>query len=251
MIDFSPIDFRNYQGFAPSISHIPLTWEGCVPKAREHKNAVATAVTILLESHSGEDFSIDYFIGNKTYSIGAITLLECFKIAHKFGAVKLSDFPFSPKDDETAVELVEEFEDSLIQKSYKVNQYVYLEDFNSIKKLIELTNKPVVAMIEWYSDTEIRKGTIRSRKKGTYDIKPLLIYGWTERGWKVLNPNDPSWGENGCAILPFHVPIYECWGIVPPELVEKKCFIVKKPYSSKVGNFFAKVLNSLGLILGF
>ena len=250
-MDFSPIDFRNYLGTANDTSDIPDVWEGKVPTPRQHNNAVATAATILLERYSGQEFSVDYFVGNKAFSKGEITLLECFKVAKKLGAVNKKDFPFSSIKEETAVELIEELGDSLYQNSYKIPHYCYLEEFKTIKKLIKLTDVPVVIMVDWYSDTQVRNGIIRSRKNGTYDMQPLLIYGWTERGWKVLNPNNPEWGEDGCAILPYHVPIYECWGIIPPELVTDNIFEIRKPYGSKIGNFFAKVLNKLGYLLGF
>lgn len=42
----------------------------------------------------------------------------------------------------------------------------------------------------------------------------MVIYGWCEKGWKILNSWGKSWGDAGKAILPYTVPLSESWGII-------------------------------------
>lgn len=252
-MEFSPIDFRNYTLTCEDKDNIPIIWNGEAPKARKHRNNVATALTVYWGHFLDKEFSIDYLAGNRTFSgriVSDLTIHEALKVIHVFGAVEKSEFPFSPKTDEEAEDLVSDFWFDLNRKGHKLYQYVYISDFDDIKKYIELTNMPVVVGVDWYEDTEVRNGTIRSRKKGEYDGKALLIYGWTEKGWKVLNPNDPDWGNEGCAILPYYCPIHECWCAVPPN-AEDFGLKIRKPFKRKGFRWIAKILNAIGNGLGF
>lgn len=252
-MEFSPIDFRNYTLTCDEKDNIPIIWNGKAPIAKEHRNNVATAVAVCLNSTLDKDYNIDCLAGNRTFSghiIADFSIQEALKVARKFGLVENSDISISFSEDEQAEDFINEFSSNLYGLGHKIYQYAYISEFNDIKKFIEYTDEPVIIGVDWYVDTEVRNGVVRSRKKGEYDGKALLIYGWTEKGWKVLNPNDPNWGKNGCAILPYYYPIHECW-CIPSERLEDCGFTIKKPFKRKGFRWIAKVLNAIGNGLGF
>lgn len=242
-MELSPIDVRNYVVKTNESMCIPSVLGGKAPKAKAHSNALATAAAILMEQNLlfEKKLSVDWLASN----VAEETPLEYFKVAEYMGAVEQKDFPFQNPD------MVIEFKDELYSKSSKFSNYCLFEQSDDIKLFIQKSQQPVLVIVDWFDDTEVRNGTIRSRKKGKWEIKPLLIYGWTERGWKVLNPNEPNWGENGCAILPFYIPIYEAWGYMPAYLEADGMFKIKRPFSNKIGNFFAKIFNFVANALGF
>ena len=71
----------------------------------------------------------------------------------------------------------------------------------------------------------------------------MVIYGWNEQGWKVLNSHGKYWGKNGKCILPYDYKLEEAWAVI--DTIEGIKIDIKKPFSSELGKTIALLLNSL------
>ena len=68
----------------------------------------------------------------------------------------------------------------------------------------------------------------------------MVIYGWNEKGWKVQNSWGRLWGDDGCCIIPYEMPIREFWAVADDIIQDMQ---IKKPFSSTFGKILAKILN--------
>ena len=106
-----------------------------------------------------------------------------------------------------------------------------------------MEGKPIVMAIKWYSDIRVKDGILTTSKSNYAGGHCMLIYGWNEQGWKVLNSHGKYWGEKGKCILPYDYKLEEAWGII--DTIEGTKIDIKKPFSSQLGKAIALFLNSL------
>ena len=71
----------------------------------------------------------------------------------------------------------------------------------------------------------------------------MVIYGWNEIGWKVQNSWGPFWGNKGRVVIPYNVNIREIWGI--KDAAADSSLVLTKPFKTKFGEKFAKILNNV------
>ena len=103
-----------------------------------------------------------------------------------------------------------------------------------------MNNGPVVMAMEWFDDIKVSDGILTTEKKRSAGGHCMVIYGWNEIGWKVQNSWGKRWGDNGCCIIPYNIPIREFW-TVTDDIIEG--MEIQKPFSSSFGKLIAKILN--------
>ena len=105
-----------------------------------------------------------------------------------------------------------------------------------------MAGNPVLILITWYSDMKVVDDVLITNYTGDVGGHCMVIYGWDERGWKVQNSWGNNWGNNGCVIIPYDFKFDECW-IVSDNIIDNT--EVKKPFSSKLGQIVAKIINKI------
>ena len=152
-------------------------------------------------------------------------------------------FPYN----EEPPKIIEKFEEAS-ERLFELGQpnrftsYYRLYTEDEIKTSL-MQNGPVIFAMKWYDDIKIVNGVITTSQKADGGGHCMVIYGWNELGWKIQNSWGRFWGDKGRVILPYNIKIREAWGIIDT-LTHTETNIVR-PYSSKVGSWFAKVLNLL------
>ena len=114
-------------------------------------------------------------------------------------------------------------------------------------KTLLLEGKPIVMAIKWYKDMKVVDGVLTTTKKDYVGGHCMLIYGWNEQGWKVLNSHGKSWGKKGKCIIPYDYELREAWGVI--DTIKGTNIDIKKPFSSIIGKVVAKVLNTLWKVI--
>ncbi len=105
-----------------------------------------------------------------------------------------------------------------------------------------IAGNPVLIAMEWFEDMEVVDGVLTTNYTNSAGGHCMFIYGWNETGWKVQNSWGEDWGVNGTMIVPYEMHIEECWTLTD-DIIEG--VVIKKPFSSKTGKLFAKVINKI------
>lgn len=253
---FSIPDLRDYVAKS-SVNEFPETFELSMPEVKNqgavgscvaHSLATATEYFNTKETNTTIKMSTGYIYGNRLLSTHKGTGMytrDAIKTLAKFGNVPYEDFPYNVEVP-YAIEKFEAEADELEEKglNYKVASYFKLNDDNAIKSHL-LDGNPVIFAMKWFDDIKIEKGVmvtneITSTKTGGHC---MVIYGWNETGWLVQNSWGKTWGKKGRFTLPYNVSRKETWGIVDAK--SDSSLILEKPFKSKVGAFFAKVIHKV------
>lgn len=251
---FSPIDVRDYRlACVSNTSELPEEFELKMPKVKNQKNigscvAHSIAETVeyfnILQNNDHTKMSTNYIYGNRTdmnYSGEGMYTRKAVANTCKYGDVPESDFPGNTE----VPNVIDEFEDrkySLYDKGvpYRFSSYYSVKSKNEIKTSL-IKNGPVIFAMPWYDDIEVIDGIIQTEQNDKdAGGHCMVIYGWNEIGWKIMNSWGTCWGNKGCAILPYDVKIREAYGIIDNIVNDVE---VVKPYSSKIGRVFAKIFN--------
>lgn len=235
-----------------------------------------------LQGDETEAMSIGYIYGNRTntdHKDPGMVIRKTLAVMCEYGDVIHSLFPYN----EEVPHIIEKFEKNLVSlfaKGYPHRFSSYYKCWNEREIKAALTKKSPVAMsIKWYRDIEVVDGVIQTACDPATSIfnHAMVIYGWNETGWKIQNSWGTEWGVGGRAILPYSVPLNEAWGVVDDisenqtrlriaelekerqvlieakEEIERKTAEIeqlkseltelKKPYSSPLGQLFARLLN--------
>lgn len=256
---FSKPDVRNYTA-TTSQSEFPDEFELKLPKVKNQKNvgscvahALSTVVEYFNREESGKytEMSTGYIYGNRRLSIhkgkGMYTK-DAIKTAVKYGDVPHKLFPINVEVPD-AIDEFEKVVDAIEQEGYffKFHEYFKLKDNDAIKTSL-MENGPAVMAMKWYDDIKVTDGVMQtncvtSNRTGGHC---MVIYGWNEKGWKVRNSWGRFWGDKGNVVIPYDVPLREVWGI--RDATAESSLILKKPFNTKFGAWFAKLLNS---VIGF
>ena len=251
---FSPIDIRDYRlACISNTLELPEEFELKMPKVKNQGNknscvAHSIAITIeyfnILQNNNSSKMSTNYIYGNRTnmnYDGMGMYTRKAVANTCKYGDVYEFDFPGNTE----VPEVIQEFEDNkyhLYDKGvpHRFSSYYSVKSKNEIKTAL-IKHGPVIFVIPWYDDIRAVNGVIRTEQKDKdAGGHCMIIYGWNKDGWKIMNSWGKNWGNKGCAILPYDIKIREAYGIVDNIVNEVE---VVKPYSSKIGRFFAKIFN--------
>lgn len=255
---FSSIDVRDYKGVcAVSPSSFPKEFElpiirvksqGTVGSCVAHTLSSVVEYFNYIQHKSKTEMSTGYIYGNRNTSShkgNGMIIRDALTALKLYGDVEKTDFPDNVEVP-TAISLYNKRANTLYDKGYpnRISSYYRLKTKEDIKKA--LYNKyPVVMAMKWYSDMRVIDGVLTTKYKGYRGGHCMLIYGWNEKGWKVLNSWGLGWGNKGTCIIPYKIKIKETWAVVDNI---KDNIIIKKPFSSNTGKVIGKVLNKLGNI---
>lgn len=219
-------------------------------------SCVAHSLSSIMEYYNNKqngdptEMSIGYIYGNRTTSEhkgAGMVMRDALEAVRQYGDVPkymyYSDTDWDNIEVPHSVLLFEFAKDKLFEYGYphRISQYARVDSVNAIKASLYAGN-PVLIAMEWYADMEVIDGILTTSYEGYDGGHCMFIYGWDERGWKVQNSWGEEWGVNGTMIVPYDMKIEECWTLTD-DVIEG--VVVKKPFSSKVGKFVAKIINKL------
>ena len=250
---FSPVDVRDYRlASVTNESEFPETFELKMPKIKNQKNVnscVAHSISTVIEyfnniqQNNDEAMSTNYIYGNRTnmnYDGMGMYTRQAIANTCKFGDVLESVWPGNTE----VPDVINEFEYNKVKlhdqgTSYRFSSYYSVKTKNEIKTAL-MKNGPVIFAMSWYDDIKVKNGIITTSQEGDAGGHCMIIYGWNQDGWLIQNSWGSSWGNKGKAILPYNIKINEAYGIIDNIINEVE---VVKPYSSTLGQFFAKIIN--------
>lgn len=250
---FSPIDVRDYRlACVGNASEFPDEFELKMPRVKNQKqvgscvaHSIATTIEYfnILQNNDDTKMSTNYIYGNRTnmdYDGAGMYTRKAIANTCKYGDVTEDIFPGNTE----VPNVIKEFEDrknSLydIGLPHRFSSYFSVRSKNEIKTAL-MKNGPVVFSMPWYDDIEVKNGIIQTNQQGEPGGHCMVIYGWNKDGWKIQNSWGTSFGNRGRAILPYDIKIKEAYGITDNIISESD---IKKPYSSPIGQFFAKIIN--------
>lgn len=253
---FSKKDVRDYKIDCVSAPvEFPTEFELDMPKVKSQgsvgscvAHSIATTIEYFnnLQQNNNEEMSVGYIYGNRTnttYTGSGMYTREAIAVTCKYGDVPKVLFPYN----EEVPDIIGKFNnqsDELFSKSQpnRFTSYYRLYTDDEIKTSL-IQNGPVIFAMKWYDDIEVIDDVITTSQKTDGGGHCMVIYGWNELGWKIQNSWGKNWANDGRAILPYDVKIREAWGIIDT-LTHTETNVVK-PYNSKIGGWFAKVLNLL------
>lgn len=257
---FSGVDVRDYKMVCAAQKYdFPKEFELKTVRIKNQMDVgscVAHSLSSILEYYNNKqnnnptEMSIGYIYGNRStsdYKGEGMIVRDALEAVRKYGDVYKSDFSEYARIDNIEVPmatvLYEMQKDKLYEKGYphRISQYCRVRSANAIKASLYAGN-PVLIAMEWFNDMDVVDGVLVTSYMGSAGGHCMFIYGWNEIGWKVQNSWGEEWGNNGTMIVPYNMPIEECWTLTD-DIIEGAC--VKKPFSSKVGKLFAKIINKI------
>lgn len=256
---FSPPDVRDYKLICAGTALPDFPKEFQLETRRvKNQGSVSGCVSFALseameyynyiQNNDDTELSTSFIYGNRRnskYKGEGMIVRDALGAIKKYGTVPYDLHPYLievPK----AIELFENNAERLQPVAYPhhITEYVRLSNENDIK-LALLAGFPVPMAMTWYNDMKVNdKGVLHSnfRKKDIAGGHCMLLTGWNEQGWHIQNSWGVKWGVNGKFILPYDYPIEEAWAIIDNNI---EGIIIKKPYQTKVGKWFAKIINKV------
>ena len=250
---FSPVDVRDYRlACAMSDSDFPEEFELKMPKVKyqggvgscvAHSIASTVEYFNIAQNNDNTVMSTNYIYGNRTdmnYDGKGMYTRKAVANTCKYGDVTEAEFPGNTE----VPDVIEKFENQKYTlydsgRPHRFSSYYSVKTKNEIKTAL-MQNGPVVFAMDWYDDITVQNGIIQTQQQGDCGGHCMVIYGWNKDGWKILNSWGSKWGNKGTAILPYDIKIREAYGIVDNIINEVD---VVKPYSGKIGDIVAKILN--------
>lgn len=253
---FSGIDIRDYKMVCTSRNiEFPDDFELKTVRVKDQGttgSCVAHALSSIIEYYNANqrndytEMSVGYIYGNRTNSghkDPGMIMRDALGIVAKFGDVPIDDFPFN-EETPRAIKLYERHADDLydVGRPNRISEYCHVNTV-AAAKLALMAGVPLLMAMEWYEDMEVDEdGVLRTDYIGYAGGHCMFIYGWDERGWKIQNSWSEDWGVNGCFVLPYEMGMAECWAVMD-DIIEGA--YVKKPFQSKAGKTFAKIINKI------
>lgn len=189
-------------------------------------SCVAHTAAEILEYLNKQLMSVGFIYGTRyEYKGQGMYLRDALKTMQKIGDSNYIDFPYNlevPK----IIDKVESTEFDYEQmKNFIIDSYYQIDpkDVNLIKQALFSNDCPLMASVYWQDGFQVDKEGIiynSGKKDGGYHC--IMIYGWNEKGFLIQNSWGEHWGDNGCAILPYNIPLAECWGIIDTTRADNK-----------------------------
>ena len=256
---FSKLDVRDYVAKTITLNNnnlnsyeLPLVRvknQGQVGSCCAHVLSSVVEYFNYIQHNSRTEMSVGYIYGNRTKTTHkgkGMIIRDALNTLKTYGTVYKSSFPYNLEVPD-AVNKFNQYADELYEEGTvsRISSYYRVKTETDIKNALKL-KYPIVIGIEWYSDMKVIDGILTTSKKTYRGGHCMLIYGWDERGWKVLNSHGITWGTMGTCIIPYDMKIREAWAVVDNI---RDGVQIKKPFSSKAGKVVAKVINSVGNII--
>lgn len=249
VIKSTKADKKNNQINSYELPIVRVKNQGSVGSCCAHVLSSVVEYFNYIQHNIKTEMSVGYIYGNReksTHKGKGMIIRDALKTLKEYGTVTKESFPYNIEMPEAEIKfklyakgLYEEGTVSRISSYYKVKTE------NDVKTA--LRNKyPVVIGIKWYSDMKVVSGILTTTKKIYKGGHCMLLYGWNEKGWKVLNSWGKSFGNNGTCIIPYSMEIKEAWAVVDNI---KDGVKIKKPFLSNIGQSVAQVINKVGNIL--
>lgn len=253
---FSKIDVRDYKMVCttPNIK-FPSEFELNTIRIKNQGmtgSCVAHSLSSIIEYYNAiqrgdtSEMSVGYIYGNRSNSEHkdpGMIMRDALEIVAKFGDVPNEDFPYN-EETPRALKLYEGQADKLydVGRPNRISEYCRVNTV-AAAKLALMSGVPLLMAMEWFEDMEVdESGVLHTDYIGYAGGHCMFIYGWNERGWKIQNSWGEDWGINGCFILPYEMGMAECWAVMD-DIIEGA--YVKKPFQSKAGKNFAKIINKI------
>lgn len=257
---FSGVDVRDYKMVCSAQKYdFPSEFELKTVRIKNQGNVgscVAHSLSSILEYYNNlqnndpTEMSIGYIYGNRStseYMGEGMIMRDALEVVRQYGDVYKRDFsqglPIDNLEVPISIALYETKKEDLYNNGYphRISQYCRVDSVNAIKASLYAGN-PVLMAMNWYEDMEVVDGILTTSYKNCAGGHCMFIYGWNEIGWKVQNSWGEEWGINGTMIVPYEMFIEEFWTLTD-DIVEGT--YIKKPFSSKIGKFFAKIINKV------
>jgi len=253
---FSGVDVRDYQVVCTtSNAEFPNEFKLPIVRIKDQEftgSCVAHALSSIIEfynlkQHSdATEMSVGYIYGNRTNSSHkepGMIMRDALDIVKKYGDVPKRYFPYN-EETPKAIRLYEDSAVDLYEIGHpcRISEYCRINTV-SAAKLALMSGIPLLIALEWYEDMEVDKhGILTTEYSGYAGGHCMYVYGWNEYGWLTANSWGTEWGVNGCFILPYEMGMAECWAVMD-NIIEGA--YVKKPFQSKFGKVFAKIVNKV------
>lgn len=261
---FSGVDVRDYKLVCAAREYdFPKEFELKTVRIKnqmDKSSCVGHALSSILEYYNNKqnnnptEMSVGYIYGNRStseYKGEGMIMRDALEAVRTCGDVYKEDF-CSGMIDNVEVPIVtylyEMQKDMLHDKAYphRISQYCRVNSANAIKASLYSGNPVLMAMM-WYDDMEVVDGVLTTSFNGCAGGHCMFIYGWNEIGWLIQNSWGEEYGNNGCFVLPYEMPVEEFWTLTD-DIIEGTH--VKKPFKSKLGKTIAKVLNKVANKVG-
>ena len=252
---FSGYDARDYKlVYTASGAEFPKEFElkmrgiknqGAVGSCVAHSLASIIEYYNYTQTNDPSEMSVGYIYGNRNtsdYKDSGMIMRDALEVVRRYGDVKNDLFPYNREVPEM-IELYEQQGKKLFKHGYpnRISQYARVTSINAIKSAL-MAGNPVLMAMCWFADMEVVDGVLTTEFKGYDGGHCMFIYGWDERGWKVQNSWGEDWGDHGCMIVPYTIPIEEVWTLTDNVIENTK---LKKPFSFKGGKCMAKIVNKI------
>lgn len=188
-----------------------------------------------------DKISVGYIYGTRyDYKGAGMYLRDALKTLQKKGVCENEQFPYN-KEVPEIITLLESKIDSITgEKENKITSYFSVNGTEEIKRAL-INYGPVMISVKWYDNIKVENGVMTTDFSGSYGYHCILITGWDEKGWKIMNSWGKHWGDNGYAVLPYSFPIAESWGITDDITRLKEDIVV--PKNNSILNVLYKILN--------
>jgi len=202
-----------------------------------YQNCATHALSALIEIYLGcKKVSYPWYYGNRRYTEHKGEGTEArglLKAAQKDGGLFFENYPFEAE----VTEVIDTFESKFSQykdkaQKLRIGNYYACYDINSVKDSLLKGFPVLVGTLIFKSFYEITKENIIMPEpritNGTLEEMAgghmMLITGYDERGFKVLNSWGKGFGDDGTFIMPysivswsernnFPIPMFEAWAI--------------------------------------
>lgn len=257
---FSGVDVRDYKLVCAAQNYdFPTDFELKTVRVKCQDNVgscVAHSLSSIIEYYNNKqnndptEMSVGYIYGNRNtsdYKGEGMIMRDALEVVRKYGDVYKEDFcnglPVDNLEVPYSILLYEARKEDLYSNGYhhRISQYCRVNSVNAIKSSLYAGNPVLMAMM-WYDDMDVVDGVLTTSYDGEAGGHCMFIYGWNETGWLVQNSWSEDWGVNGCMIVPYEMQIEEFWTLTD-DIIEGT--YVKRPFKSKVGKLFAKMLNKV------
>ena len=230
----SPKDIRNYKisRVCATVNVFPAEFELDVSKLADENQlsigmCVSEAMCHQLEYAYGKLFSLGWVYGNRSdtdyHGVGMYPS-EMLSHGKNDGFILREDLP-TIREMPQMEAIVSSVKADYVETAaaYKLVSYVTLENADEIKSALYQLRNLVLTGIQVYlpfMQADRVTGIVSEVPQELIDDghtlggHEIIIYGWNEYGFKVLNSwGNDSWGVNDCAIIPYSYPLSESWSI--------------------------------------